>query len=569
MTLYATSAALMLTAWLTPLHFLPWISWHSEAWAFAAMVIGFANVCFEKFRGSRNAIAIPLAAWPFLGLSAVVVAQFFAGQINYFGDAIVLLFYMAVCIGSLAVGFNLACRDSESHLPLRQQRNILEWSACLLLVGALSSAGIALIQVLNVWSDAEWILRMPALRRPGGNLAQPNQLATLILFGIVSLVYLFERRYVTALVAVPAAVVLVIGVATTESRTGAMSLLLVSLWWVAKYRALDFKLRPPVLGAWIALSLLLLWFWPTLFNTVQISGMTAIGDATVSTATGTRPVVWLQLWDAALQRPWLGWGLREVSTAHNSVLGTQGLAEPFTYAHNVVLDLAVGMGLPLTFLLVIAGCAWFYRRVTMVQDLTSWYCIALILPFAVHSLLEFPFAYAYLLAPIMFSVGILESRVAPFAVLRAPLRLTAAVSAAIVFVAVWSVFEYISIEEDFRVARFEALHVGQTPADYERPRIHLLTQLDALLNVARVVPIPSMPIETIEEVRQVAMRFPWTATQNRYALSLALNGNAEEALRQLNIIRAMHGAAAYARIKVQWETLAQEKYPQLRNLKMP
>ena len=184
-------------------------------------------------------------------------------------------------------------------------------------------------------------------------------------------------------------------------------------------------------------------------------------------------------------------------------------------------------------------------------------------------MLEFPFAYAYLLAPIMFLVGILECRVAPLAVLRAPLRLTVVVSAAIIFVAVWSVIEYISIEEDFRVARFEALHVGQTPADYERPHIRLLTQLDALLKVARVVPIPSMPIETIEEVRQVAMRFPWTATQNRYALSLALNGNAEEALRQLNIIRAMHGAAAYARIKVQWETLAQEKYPQLRNLKMP
>jgi hypothetical protein len=132
-----------------------------------------------------------------------------------------------------------------------------------------------------------------------------------------------------------------------------------------------------------------------------------------------------------------------------------------------------------------------------------------------------------------------------------------------------SVVEYIAIEEDFRVVRFEALHVGQTPSSYERPEIYLLNQLDALLDAGRIVPAPGMQPERIELSRKVAMRYPWTATQNRYALSLALNGNPEEALRQLKVMRIMHGEKAYEGIKANWVELSNTKYPQLKDLALP
>jgi hypothetical protein len=97
----------------------------------------------------------------------------------------------------------------------------------------------------------------------------------------------------------------------------------------------------------------------------------------------------------------------------------------------------------------------------------------------------------------------------------------------------------------------------------------LLSQLNALLTGGRLNPRPAMPEQEIELAKVVALRYPWPATQNRYALALALNGNPVEATRQLRVMRALHGAKAYAKLKAEWVTLANEKYPQLNAIELP
>ena len=113
------------------------------------------------------------------------------------------------------------------------------------------------------------------------------------------------------------------------------------------------------------------------------------------------------------------------------------------------------------------------------------------------------------------------------------------------------------------------MRVGRTPSDYQRPSVRLLTQLDALLNGARIVPRPGMSAAQVELSRTVALRYPWPATQNRYALSLAMNGNTPEALRQLKVLRALHGEAVYALIKENWQVLGQTQFPELTRLVLP
>ncbi len=270
-----------------------------------------------------------------------------------------------------------------------------------------------------------------------------------------------------------------------------------------------------------------------------------------------------------MQKPWFGWGLGQVSSAHNAVVHAYTVSQPFTYAHNVVLDLAIGVGLPLTALLVVATGVWLWRRLRATQQLAPWYCLALLLPVAVHSMLEFPFAYAYFLAPVMFAIGALEGSLGMKPAFRLGVKPVAAMLFITTAAMAWSVVEYISIEEDFRIVRFEALRIGQTPATYQRPHVVLLTQLDALLNGGRIVPKPGMSADELELAKKVALRFPWPATQNRYAQSLALNGNPNEAIRQLRVMRALHGEKTYAQIKEGWIILANEKYPQLRTLNLP
>jgi hypothetical protein len=275
------------------------------------------------------------------------------------------------------------------------------------------------------------------------------------------------------------------------------------------------------------------------------------------------------LWAAAWQQPWFGWGLREVSEAHNAVLHAYAESEPFTYAHNLLLELFVGMGMPLTVLFMVATCVWLWRRACNVRDVLAWYCLAVAIPFGVHSMLEFPFAYAYLLGPVMFLIGLLEARLGCVPAMHLPWRAAVAIWAFFSVLMAWSAVEYVAIEEDFRVARFEAIQLGHTPGSYERPRILLLTQLAALIEAPRLVPAPGMQPEQLELARRVALHFPGPATQNRYALSLALNGDFDEARRQLKVIRAMHGEKTHAKIVENWRQLAYIKYPQLQKAFAP
>jgi len=543
-------------SWLMPLHFLPWVSWHGEVMAFlAVLLLAWHGVVNAIKRRDPAAVSFPAAALPFLTLASLIWLQAAVGSITFFGDALVFTLYVALCVLGMVLG-----RASHSH------SNTYTLLAGTLLLGAFLSALIAFAQVFELWEGSALISRMPQLRRPGGNIGQPNQLATLLLMGLASLMFLYESKKLGALAAALLALTLLTGVAATESRTGVLSLGLLMLWWFAKRRSLDFRLSPWVVSCGGVAFLGLFWYWPSLMDAVQQTGGLV---AQVNVSVGTRWLVWPQLIEAVLQRPWWGWGLGQVSTAHNAVVSAYAVSEPFTYAHNIVLDLAVGIGLPLTALLVLVTSLWLWRRMRSARQLAPWYCLALIVPVAVHSMLEFPFAYAYFLVPVMFAVGALDGSLGIKPAFRLGVKPALTMLLVTTGLMAWSVVEYVAIEEDFRIVRFEALRIGSTPASYQRPHVVLLTQLDALLHGGRIVPKPGMSADELELARKVALRFPWPATQNRYAQSLALNGNPDEAIRQLLVMRALHGDAAYAQVRAGWTVLAHEKYPQLQTLRLP
>lgn len=558
----------LLGSWLVSLHLPPWVSWHNELLGFGSAVCLCAALLKQYTEQRFSSIASPYLALVVAAVGGVLLAQFFTGRISFSGDALVVFFYLNLCLCMVVVGFNLAKTKAMSVGQLASW-TVSDGFAAVLLLGAMLSTVIALAQVFDVWEQSALIARMPGLRRPGANLGQPNQLATLLVMGMASIGYLYEARKASAAIATFLLAILTIGVAVTESRTGLLSCVLLAVWLLAWRKKAGLKTLPWVVLSGCAALFALLWLWPHFFAYVQAGGLPEGDVVQLNTRAGSRLIVWPQLMEAVLQKPWFGWGLLGVSEAHNAVLHHYATAEPFSYAHNIILDMAVGMGLPLTLLLVTVTAVWLWRRVRATKSLLPWYCLAVLLPFGVHSMLEFPFAYAYFLVPVMFAVGVLETTLAPRSVVRVGWWPAAVGFGVVTALMAWSVVEYIAIEEDFRVVRFEALHVGQTPSDYERPRIYLLTQLDALLEAGRIVPVPGMVPERIELSRKVAMRYPWTATQNRYALSLALNGNSQEALRQLKVMRAMHGEKTYEGIKANWTELANTKYPQLKALALP
>jgi hypothetical protein len=482
---------------------------------------------------------------------------------TFWGDVWAIWFYMALCVACLTLGFAAASPSAQPRATADQSAPFI-LLAFALLAGALASTVIAFAQVFSLWEHSGWIVRMPSLR-PGANLAQPNHLATLLVMGVASLVFLHESRKLGGIVSALILIILGLGLAATESRTGMLGVLVLMLWWLAKRR--HFGSRTPawaavVAGGGFALSF---WAWPTLLlNSTQLSY-----QAGVRPFSNLRLEAWQQLLEAVALRPWWGWGIHEVAQAHNAVAHNYAVSAPFTYSHNVVLDLLLWLGLPLAGFVVLVTGYWLWRRIRTANQLLPWYGLAAVLPVAVHSMLEFPFAYAYFLAPVMFALGAVEALSGTKPLLRMGIKPLATVLLVTTAVLAWSVIEYLEIEEDFRVARFEALRIGSPPPGHRRPKVFLYGQLGVLLDDARITPTPDMSPEAMQVVKKSALHYPWSATQYRYAVALALNGNPVEAARQIQVMRLMWDEAFYEEVKKRINELAASKYPELRRLSLP
>lgn len=568
--LYASGILILVLSWLQPMHIPLWVSWHSELLAFISAFLMAAYVLIASRLTRQHSIPVPRATIALFTLLALLAFQFSIGLIGFAGDFVVVALYLATGAVSIATGFNVSVGAlANSQRAAHTQSHAILFAKAVLFA-ATCSVAIALVQALDVWDGVSWVNRTSNQRRPGANLSQPNQLATLTIMGIASLAYLYESRKLGSTVAAILFGILIFGVAVTESRSGMVSCLLMATWWFARRHTSGFKTPALTTIAGVALLFLLYWSWPTLLQYFKAGGQVADSASVgVDLSGGMRLIVWPQLIEAALQRPLLGWGLREISTAHNAVLHAHATGDPFTYAHNIVLDLLVGIGLPLTLIYCSLVAIWLFRRIRSATTLLPWYCIALILPIFVHSMFEFPFTYAYFWIPALFVIGLLEGVVEPTKAFRVKWWPAAIVVSLITPIAAWSVVEYIALEEDFRVVRFEVLKLGRRPIGYEPPTTYLLTQLAALNEVSRIAPAPGMSAERIELMHRVAMRFPWYATQNRYALALALNGNPGEATRQLKVMRAMHGEKSYRALRASWIEMAETKYPQLKEMPLP
>lgn len=546
-------------SFLMPGHFPPWTSWHSEAIAYlAVLVLAWKALLFPINSDAVNRLALPLLALPLWFLFFIAALQWGAGQIPWSGQVFVVFFYTLLCTICLAFGFSEYAVPSAQSFQIKSA-DLLGGLACSMLFVATCSVFIALCQAFSLWESSAWIVRMHGLRRPGGNLGQPNHLATLLVMGMASAAYLHARVRWSVTTTVCIMLLLGAGLAATESRTGLLSLLVLLAWWLWKQPLV--ALHASRWGAVGLTAVLLAMFaaWPTLFNTVHMMGDGAIENR-LSSMSDSRFQIWPQLGGAALQKPWWGWGINQTAQAHNAVAHRYGASAPFTFSHNLVLDIALWVGLPLTALFVMVAAVWVWRRARATHDIIPWYGLAIALPVAVHSMLEYPYAYAYFLAPVMLGLGSAEGALAGGLWMRLRWKSATAILLITTGLMAWSAVEYLKAEEDFRVARFEMLRLGQTPSTYERPKIVLLNQLGALLDSIRIPLKIDMKESELDLLRTVALHYPLATTAYRYAMALALNGNTAEAVRQLQVMRAQYSINNYINFCRQMENgLAQSK----------
>lgn len=544
-------------SWLAPNHYPPWTSFHGEAFAFAALI----------FSCAARLLACPVRHWKVpalfgLGAAAILSLQWYAGQIAYGGEAVLSAMYIVGACWSWWLG-----RSSTPNTPFAKDE--LDWLSFVILLGAVTTVFVGILQ----WLRLETSLGVFAVdrgpdMRAYGNLGQPNHMATLCSMAAIVAIGQFRSGRLKARHCLLLLAWFALGVTASESRSGLLGAVLAGCLLLLLARGFD--RRRQIMGAaaaWLALVSVGTLCWPAINSLLYLSAARATQQMANDSG---RLTMWKQSLAAIQASPWYGHGWHQTMLAQKLAAVTVSGWQATDYAHNLVLDLAIWVGIPLAVVLVVAGLGWFLARMANVTKDRELFVLIATVPFAVHSLFEFPYAYAYFLFPVCWLYGRAQAESAgPSA--RPGLKRHNYVGAIVLIgytVMGLVIFQdYMAVEEDYRVMRFELRRVGRTPAGYESPKIEVLTQLDAILKAGRLAPVRNMPAADLEMMRKASERNGWATLDLGYAVALALNGDVSEASRRLRLIRKVYGEESGRQAVMLFREFA-DKYPELRQIQL-
>jgi O-antigen ligase len=297
---------------------------------------------------------------------------------------------------------------------VRQPAPRLDWARAM--AGAwLMAAGLsALIGLLQYFGASGWLgiwANHTNLGEAFGNLRQRNQYASLMNIGLVALLWWVAQpspprpRLAPGQLglALALAVLLGAGNAASSSRTGLLQLLMVvvlSLYWQRRTRQHSDSSQagqalPRVLLTAVAAYAVATWALPWLAGLDPLNSGAWARLRAGDSVCGSRLTLWRNVLHLIAQEPWLGWGWGELDYAHFITLypGAR-FCDILDNAHNLPLQLAVELGLPLAVVLC-GGGLWLVWRARPWRELDpsrhmAWAILAVIL---LHSLLEYPLWY--------------------------------------------------------------------------------------------------------------------------------------------------------------------------------
>ena len=525
---------LLVVSWLVKDHFGPWNSFHSEFLAF----VGLAVMLLVCLRGASRSATVPMILLPVSMVAAIPWLQFAVGTTYFAGDAVVSTLFLAGFGFSVWAGFHV----SNQVLPHKPGNEI----AFAIAMPALISAAIGWYQWFDIDGMFVQFVMPSSSGLATGNISQPNLLGTFLLVGLSAFTYLLHLRTIGRGTFLLVVFFISAAIAMTQSRAaivGAMVLALLLIVNKSHYL--------PTLSTWPVGG----WFFGLLGARVALPHVASLlflpsGGVAMSLGDSNgRFAIWEQVLSAIFQAPWLGYGWNQTFRAQTVGALLHPNEITYTYAHNVVLDLLAWNGIPLGLLILGAFVAWLVARVMSLKTPASIFAMGALLPIVVQSLFEFPFAYANFLLTAGLLIGVIEANHLTTRRFVVRAEVVAVLGAIYLVVGTMAALEYVRVEEDYRIVRFENLRIGDTPSDYEVPHFKLLTHMGAMLDAARTAPAPGMSAAQIENLREASHRFAYGLLMYKYAVARSLNGDPEGGIRQMLALRAIYGEKYYRQSK--------------------
>ena len=529
------AAVTLLLAWLLPSHFMPWKTAYQELLAGGALILALLSLSFFS---AKNKSRVQFFALLCLLLSLIPFVQLAAGLIHYAGDTWLSSLYIAAFALSLIVGFNL-----QNNSPAMLRVDFVAGLSWLLLAGSLISTALAVSQWFG-YGDLYWVFPLPEGSRPSANLAQPNNFATLLGMGLAGAVYLFETRKLPRAAAIVLALILLFGIALSQSRSPWLVAIFIVLFWAWQRRTLPLRLTNTHMLIWLAVYIGMVFALPLLAEALGISSSSPVERAQQMSRLG----LYKQFSTAVLQGPWYGYGWNQGFAAQASTALDVSHYEPSYYAHNVLLDLLVWNG-PILGGLLIAGVAgWLLLLLIRAKSLPATFAWLALSFFIMHSMLEYPHAYLFFLVPAGVLLGVLQASVSgEVKTLPLPRWLLGcfAIAGAVLLGVVWR--DYTIIEVDYLLAQSENQQAFIPQDEQAASRVYTLTQMREYIYFLRLPLHEPYADEQLQPLRIAVERYPRFYFLLKGAYILTLNDHVDEAEAYLYKIRGLYRAERFER----------------------
>lgn len=245
-----------------------------------------------------------------------------------------------------------------------------------------------------------WINSLETAGRIYGNLRQPNHLALVLAWSIWGIIWYSTRLGKLWRPGILALLFIVPVLVMTGSRMGqALMVGFVALSWLSPHRQLRLKFTLLAFAIYVVT-------WLVVGAIAQNGGPSFFGlRGTMLTSTGSRYELWSQVIHVLGQTPWYGCGIGQFNFCWTHAVLDDRVFGAVFHAHNLFLNGVIEWGWPLTVLLMLwlgVGAVMFIRYgATTAAALPA----GIFLSSLVHTMLEYPWWYPYLLLPTAFSLG--------------------------------------------------------------------------------------------------------------------------------------------------------------------
>lgn len=504
--------------WLLPNHYHPWTTFHTDAWVAGALLsVGLWRMAVTTGRFGISRATLFLAC-----LALVPWLQHWFGILPLLTPALMGFLYLFGFAAAFAVAEHWA--QSKPGEPAA----LILLAACL---SSIVSVGLQFYQWFGYAADLfeTHILVFPAMAagRPYGNLGQPNQLASLLLLGLLGAGWAWHKKWLGPISAVLVSLVILAGVALTQSRTALLTLtagaVLLAGW------------TPHYVGRTTVRCVMLLYA----YYLVCLFGLGHIGeflglDAPMTVIERSAGEMRLKLWrtalDASTERPWFGFGWDETNEAMLQVFPRHPHLSNWYAAqsHNLLLDLVLWVGWPLALAVVACCSAWLWRVLRATTTAEQFLTICAMGVLLIHAMLELPLHYGYFLWPFAFLAGSVQAglRARPVASLARKVVVTILIAQAAVLGVI--VRDYLRVEESFQEFRFMTLRIGAGHNE-QPPSTLLLQDWSDFMVMSRATPAPGMSRQEIDKWKELVLLNGSPLAFRKVIEALTLNGYPEEA----------------------------------------